>query len=137
MRLTQNQAFLITEWIWYLALCVLSIYFIVQGEVFHKFLAQKTDFTQSEENITSRPLIFSKLSDAFGDDYVEASFGINYNISYSVYSRSTKKTYQVIEKLKVGDNYYKIEDENQDGLVRIYINPDNSINHIHIPRNPP
>ena len=127
MRLTQNQAFFIVEWIWYLALCALSIFFIVQGEVFQKFLAQKTDFTQSEENITSRPMIFSRLSDAFGDDYRAANFSTNYNISYSVYFRSTKKSYEVIEKLKVGDNHYKIKDENHDGLVQVSVNPDNSI----------
>ena len=127
MRLTQNQAFFIIEWISYFALCALSIFFIIQGEVFHKFLAQKTDFTQSEENITNRPMIFSRLSDAFGDDYLDAYFGTNYNISYLVYFRSTKKIYEVIKKLKVGDNHYKIEDENVNGLVQVSTNPDNSI----------
>ena len=127
MRLTQNQAFFIIEWILYFALCALSIFFIIQGEVFHKFLAQKTDFTQSEENITSRPMIFSRLSDPFGDDYLEAKLGTNYNISYWVYFRSTKKSYEVIAELKVGNNYYKIEDENHDGLLQVSVNPDNSI----------
>ena len=125
MRLTQNQAFFIIEWILYFALCALSIFFIIQGEVFHKFLAQKTDFTQSEENITSRPMIFSRLSDPFGDDYLEAKLGTNYNISYWVYFRSTKKSYEVIAELKVGNNYYKIEDENHDGLLHVSVNPDN------------
>ena len=127
MRLTQNQTFLIIEWIWYLALCALSIYFIVQGEVFHKFLAQKTDFTQSEENITSRPMIFLSLSDAFGDDYFEAKFGTNYNISYRVYFPSAKKSYEVVENLKVGDNHYNIDDESVNGLIRVFMNPDDSI----------
>ena len=127
MRLTQNQAFFIIEWILYFALCALSIFLIVQGEVFHKFLAQKTDFTQSEENITNRPMIFSRLSDAFGDDYHEAKFGTNYNISYMVYFRSTKIIYKVIEKLKVGDNHYKIEDENVNGLVQVSTNPDDNV----------
>ena len=127
MRLTQNQAFFIIEWISYFALCALSIFFIIQGEVFHKFLAQKTDFTQSEENITSRPMIFLSLSDAFGDDYVEAKFGTNYNISYRVYFPSAKKSYEVVENLKVGDNHYNIDDESVNGLIRVFMNPDDSI----------
>ena len=71
----------VIDWLGYIGLFVVGIYFILKDEVLHRFQLGRTNYAHYEEPMSDRPTIVS-----FFAAFPPLKYGVDYNISYLVYS---------------------------------------------------
>ena len=71
------------DWLGYIGLLSVGIYFILEAEVLQRYQLGRTNFAEYEESISERPTIVTY----FEPGSTHLKYGVDYNISYQVYSQ--------------------------------------------------
>ena len=90
----------VIDWLVYLILLCLGIYFIYQGHVWDRFILKRTDFSEFGENVTELPTVISMLLTKLSNQSVK--LGEDFNISYEAYHGGNGNG--LISKLEKGEN---------------------------------
>ena len=86
MNIQQNRSATIStaiDWLGYIGLLSVGIYFILEAEVLQRYQLGRTNFAEYEESISERPTIVTY----FEPGSTHLKYGVDYNISYQVYSQ--------------------------------------------------
>ena len=103
---------MVIEWLGYIGLLSVGIYFILEAEVLKRYQLGRTNYAQFEESVSERPTIVSIFS-------APLRYGVDYNISYQVYSPGPKvQEFNLTpgENQVTGEGVYDFE-EIQNGLL--------------------
>ena len=79
--------------VFYVALTILGLYFIAEGQVMTKFLSEKTNFAEYDESVQELPTFTShvlghKINMSYGEDF-NISFELGSRIDGSVLTKDT------------------------------------------------
>ena len=109
MGLNQEQFFKILEWVIFLGMCGISLFFMIWGDILTKFFSEDTSFKVYKEPIVERPSITLcfKNSNFLPSDYkIHEDFEITYeDIILNLGQQTSKKNREVIHLMGVKTAY--------------------------------
>ena len=82
MKPDQRKSVFLTviDWLAYLGLFAIGIYFILKAEVWQRYQLGRTNYAEYEEHVTERPTIIAYFSPAT----ISLKYGQDYNMSYKI-----------------------------------------------------
>ena len=100
MGLNQDQFFKIVEWMFFIGMCGISLFFMIWGDVLTKFFSEDTSFKVYKEQITERPsitLCFKHANFSPSEYVIHEDFEITYeDIELRLGQRYSQKYHEIV-----------------------------------------